>query len=113
MSYYDSLSEIQKCTMEVTKKVIEGYLDYQTRLLNSYQSAYLPYFNNQNPQSWTSQDLLSKIPTKYAALVNMYDENINFFGKIFNEAYYSTLSSYKKAINNTIRKTNNLLDIEN
>jgi len=97
MSHYGQVisSSTQEQTAQTTKEIAENYMEFQKQALNSFQSIFMPYFQNVQNQLRNNQEFFKSISEMYYNLVSNYTESAIFFGRIFNEFASSNVKILK------------------
>jgi hypothetical protein len=100
-SYGQAIIYTQERTSKTTRDITENYLEFQKQAINSFQSVFMPYFQNSQNQLWNNQEYLKSISEMYYKLVSNYTESAIFFSRIFNEIISSNMNFLRNAINSS------------
>ena len=67
MSHYGQVisSSTQEQTAQTTKEIAENYMEFQKQALNSFQSIFMPYFQNVQNQLRNNQEFFKSISEMY------------------------------------------------
>jgi hypothetical protein len=79
----------------------ENYLEVQKQAINSYQSVFMPYFENFQNQLRNNQEYFSSISELYYNIINDYIESATAFTRIFNEISSSNMDFLTNVINSS------------
>ncbi len=97
--YTQAINDTQKQTAQTTKALAENYLEIQKQAINSFQSIFIPYFENVQNQLWSNQHVFRSIQEMYSTLVSNYTENVLAFSKMWNDIAFSNEGLFKSATN--------------
>lgn len=99
--YAQVITDMREQADQTTQKMTENYMEYQKQALNSFQSVFMPYFENVNYQLWNNQEFFKRLPEMYSMMTRIYAENLIAFGRFFNDAVFSNIgffnNSFKEA----------------
>jgi hypothetical protein len=74
-------------------------LGLQRQAIDSFQSAFMPYFQNFQNQLWSNQEYFNSISRLYYKLVSDYVESVITFSSIFNKVSSSNMNFLRGVIN--------------
>ena len=94
-----AINDTQKQTAQATKALAENYLELQKQAINSFQSIFVPYFENVQNQLWNNQHFFMSMPEMYSRVIGNYTESVLAFSKIWNDIAISNAGFFKNAIN--------------
>ena len=97
--YTQAINDTQKQTAQVTKALAENYLEIQKQAINSFQSIFIPYFENVQNQLWSNQHVFRSMPDMYSKLVSNYTEIVLAFSKLWNDIAFSNAGLIRSATN--------------
>jgi hypothetical protein len=97
--YSQEINNTQKQTAQATKALAENYLELQKHAINSFQSIFVPYFENVQNQLWNNQHFFMSMPEMYSRMISNYTESVLVFGKIWNDIAISNAGFFNNAIN--------------
>jgi len=97
--YAQAITDTHEQTAQATKDIAENYLEFQKQALNSFQSVFMPYFENVHNQLWNNQEFFRIIPEMYSRMVSNYTETVIAFSKMWNDIAFSNVGFFKNAIN--------------
>lgn len=98
--YAQAITDTQEeQTAQATKDIAGNYLEFQKQALNSFQSVFMPYFENVHNQLWNNQEFFRIIPEMYSRMVSNYTETVIAFSKMWNDIAFSNVGFFKNAIN--------------
>jgi hypothetical protein len=97
--YTQSITDTQEQAAQATKQLAENYLEFQKQALNSFQSAFTPYFENIHNQLLNNQEFFRRVPEMYSRMVSNYTENAIAFSRMCNNIAFSNVGFFKNAIN--------------
>ena len=107
-------SDTQKQTAHATREISENYWELQRQAIDSFQSVFMPYFQNIQNQLWGNQEYFNTISGLYYKLVSDYTESAIAFSRIFNDMSSSNMNFLTGLINslsvNQTRKSSFKLD---
>jgi hypothetical protein len=99
--YGQAISYTQGQTSQTTKEMAENCLEFQKQALNSFQSVFMPYFQNIQNQFWNNQEFFKRISAMYYKLVSEYTESVITYSRIFNEVASSNMNFLRNAFNSS------------
>ncbi|WP_458720758.1 hypothetical protein [Candidatus Nitrosocosmicus sp. R] len=97
--YAQTIVETQEQTAQATRKIAENYLEFQKQTINSFQSLFIPYFQNIQNQLWNNEEFFKNISVMYYKLVNNYAESTITFSRIWNYTIFTNPGLYKNVTN--------------
>jgi hypothetical protein len=103
--FNQSIEYTQKQMSLATKENTENYLEFQKQAINSYQSVYVPYFQNFQNQLQNNQEYFRSITELYYNLFSSYIEGATVFTRIFNEVSSSNMNFLTNIINSSSSST--------
>ncbi|MDQ2685733.1 MAG: hypothetical protein M3Y25_07820, partial [Thermoproteota archaeon] len=62
-------------TSQTSREITNNYLELQKEAIDSFQSAFIPYFQNIQNQFWNNQGYFKSISEMYSRLANNYIES--------------------------------------
>ncbi len=95
--YAQTTTESRGQTPQVTRKIAENYLDFQKQTITSFQSLFIPYFQNNQNQLWNNQEFFKSASEMYYNLVSNYTESVIAFSRIWYEIIFANAGLYKNA----------------
>lgn len=100
--YTQAINDTQKQTAQATKALAENYLEIQKQAINSFQSIFIPYFENVQNQLWSNQHVFRSMQEMYSTLVSNYTESVLAFSKLWNDIAFSNVGLFRSATNKAI-----------
>jgi hypothetical protein len=97
--YTHAINDTQKQTAQATKALAENYLEIQKQAINSFQSIFIPYFENVQNQLWSNQHVFRSMQEMYSTLVSNYTESVLAFSKLWNDIAFSNAGLFRSATN--------------
>jgi hypothetical protein len=97
--YTQAINDTQKQTAQATKALAENCLEIQKQAINSFQSIFIPYFENVQNQLWSNQHVFRSMPEMYSRLVSNYTEIVLAFSKLWNDIVFSNAGLFRSATN--------------
>ena len=97
--YSQAITNAQEQTGLATRDITRNYLELQKQTIDSFQSVFMPYFQNVNNQVWNSQEFFKSISEMYSRLVSNYTESAIAFGKMWNDIAFTNMGLFKNATN--------------
>ena len=97
--YTQAINDSQKQTAQATKALAENYLEIQKQSINSFQSIFIPCFENVQNQFWSNQHFFRSMPELYSRLVGNYLESLLAFSKLWNDIAFSNAGLFRGATN--------------
>ena len=97
--YTQAITDTQKQTTQTTKTLAENYLEFQKQAMNSFQSVFIPYFENFQNQLWNNQEYFRSIPEMYSKMISNYTESVFAFSKMWSDIAFSNVGFFKNVIN--------------
>ena len=110
-SYVQALTDAQVQTAQATREIAENYREYQKQSINSFQSIFIPYFENIYNQFLYNQEFSRRIPEMYSRIATNYAENTIAFSRIFNDALISNIDYFRNAVNKAKEQSKYLIEI--
>ncbi len=92
-----AITNIQEQTGQATRDITGNYLDLQKQAIDSFQSVFMPYFQNVNNQLWNSQEFFKSISEMYSRLVSNYTESAIAFGRMWNDIAITNAGLFRNA----------------
>ena len=83
---------------QTTKEITENYLELQKYNIDSFQSIFIPYFQNVQNQFWGNQEFFQSISKMYYRWVNNYAENMFAFSKMWNNIAFPNAGFFNTEI---------------
>jgi len=83
---------------KTTKEITENYLELQKYNIDSFQSIFIPYFQNVQNQFWGNQEFFQSISKMYYRWVNNYAENMFAFSKMWNNIAFPNAGFFNTEI---------------
>ena len=88
---------------QTTKEITENYLELQKYNIDSFQSIFIPYFQNVQNQFWSNQEFFQGISKMYYRWFNNYAENMLTFSKKWNNIAFTKAGYFNSEINKATR----------
>ena len=88
---------------KTTKEITENYLELQKYNIDSFQSIFIPYFQNVQNQFWSNQEFFQGISKMYYRWFNNYAENMLTFSKKWNNIAFTKAGYFNSEINKATR----------
>ncbi|HKU82918.1 MAG TPA: hypothetical protein VJP58_02660 [Candidatus Nitrosocosmicus sp.] len=88
----------QEQTVQSSREIAENYLEFQEQFINSFQSVFIPYFQNAQNQLWNNQDIFQSLSKMYYRWVNNYTENVVAFSKMWNDIVFTNTGFFNAEI---------------
>ena len=109
--YAQTVTDMQQQMAQATKEIAENYLEYQNQTLHSFQSVFMPYFENAYNQLSNNQEFFRRMPETYSSMFNSYVENAIVFSRFFNEIMLSNINLFTNAINEAKEQSKYLIEM--
>ncbi len=95
--YNDIVNNYQEQSLQAAKEISEEYIDSQKEIINSFQSAWMPYSENFNGlvTSFASPDAATKAYTRFVS--NFADNTVSAI-RLTNNIIFSNMDSWKSVI---------------
>ena len=94
-----STAHTQEQSTQTTRETSENYLGLQRQAIDSFQLAFMPYFQNFQNQLWSNQEYFKSLTSMYSRLASNYAESVITFSRIFNELSSSNMNFLRGVIN--------------
>lgn len=95
--YNQAIADTPKQILGGTITITENYLEFQKHNIDSFQSIFMPYFQNSWNQLWNSQKFYKNVPDIYSKLISNYVDSVIAFSKIWNEIAWTNIGLVKNA----------------
>ena len=92
-------SDTQKQTAYTTTEVSENYWELQRQAIDSFQSVFMPYFQNIQNQLWGNQEYFKSLTSMYSRLASNYAESVIALSRMWNDIAFTNASLFKTAAN--------------
>jgi hypothetical protein len=109
--YAQTVTDMQQQMAQATKEIAENFLEYHNQALHSFQSIFMPYFENAYNQLSNNQEFFTRIPETYSRMISSYTENAFVFNRIFNEMILSNIALFTNAINEAKEQSSYLVEM--
>ena len=106
-----AITYTQEQTAQATRKIAGNSLEMQKQVINSFQSIFMPSFQNFQNQLWNNQGFFTSMSEMYFRLVNNYIESAIAFSNIINDVAFSNISHFRNAINEAMEQSKHLTKI--
>ena len=88
-------------TSQTSREITNNYLELQKEAIDSFQSAFIPYFQNIQNQFWNNQGYFKSISEMYSRLANNYIESAMALSRMWSEVMSSNMNFLKNANNSS------------
>ena len=95
--YAQITTETREQSAQVTRKIAENYLEFQKQTINSFQSLFTSYFQNNQNQLWNNQEFFKSTSEMCSNLVSNYTESVIAFSRIWFNTIFANAGLYKNA----------------
>jgi phage shock protein A len=92
-------------TSQTSRDITNNYLELQKEAIDSFQSAFIPYFQNIQNQFWNNQGYFKSISEMYSRLANNYIESAMALSTMWSEVMSSNMNFLKNANNSSSTST--------
>jgi hypothetical protein len=99
--YTQSITDNQEHNIQTTRDITENYLEMQKQAIDSFQSVFIPYFQNTQNQLWNNQEYFKSISAMYSRFVSNYLESAMAFSRMWIEVAYSNMNFLRNANNSS------------
>ena len=79
-------------TSQTSREITNNYLELQKEAIDSFQSAFIPYFQNIQNQFWNNQGYFKSISEMYSRLANNYIESAMALSRMWSEVMSSNMN---------------------
>src|SRR3954451_10373795 len=95
--YNNIVNSYQEQTLQAVKEITENYIESQKSIINSFQSAWVPYQQNINTNinTWNSPEVVANA---YSRLVSTYADNAVTYLRTTNNIIFSNMESMKSVM---------------
>ena len=94
-----AIIDTQEKTVQSSREIAENYVKFQERAINSFQSVFIPYFQNVQNQLWNNQEFFQSLSKMYYRWVNNYTENVVAFSRMWNDIAFKNTGFFNTEIN--------------
>lgn len=109
--YAQTVTDMQQQMLQATKEIAENFLEYHNQTLHSFQSVFMPYFENAYNQLSNNQEFFRRMPETYSRMISSYTENAFVFNRIFNEMILKNITLFTNAINEAKEQSKYLVEM--
>jgi vacuolar-type H+-ATPase subunit H len=98
--YTQIVNEYQEETIQAARQIADNYLESQTEIINSFQSALVPQIeaaNRLDKSNWTCP---RNVNEHYARLVSAFADNTIAVTILVNSAMFANLDAFKRSVQN-------------
>jgi len=95
----------QEKTSQTSREITKNYFELQKETIDSFQSAFIPYFQNIQNQFWNNQGYFKSISEMYSRLANNYIESAMALSRMWSEVMSSNMNFLKNANNSSTSST--------
>jgi hypothetical protein len=92
-------------TSQTSRDITNNYLELQKEAIDSFQSAFIPYFQNTQNQFWNNQGYFKSISEMYSRLANNYIESAMALSRMWSDVMSSNMNFLKNANNSSSPST--------
>lgn len=97
--YVQATTDVQEKTAKTTRETAENYMEFQKQAINSFQTVFIPYFQNIQNQLWNNQEFFNSISQEYFRLVSSYTESAIAFSRMWNDIVFTNAGLFKNVAN--------------
>jgi hypothetical protein len=94
-----STAHTQEQSTQTTREISENYLGLQRQAIDSFQSAFVPYFQNFQNQLWSNQEYFKSLTSMYSRLASNYAESVMALSRMWNDIAFTNASLFNTATN--------------
>src|SRR3954470_7834914 len=108
--YNTSVNSYQEQTLQAVKEISENYIESQKSIINSIQSAWRPYQQNDNTSinTWNSPDAVAHAYSRFVS--NVADNTVTYL-RTTNNLVFASLDAYKTTMQHAKENTKQIFDI--
>jgi hypothetical protein len=97
-------------TSQTSREITNNYLELQKEAIDSFQSVFIPYFQNIQNQFWNNQGYFKSISEMYSRLANNYIESAMALSRMWSEVMSSNMIFLKNANNSTYSSSSSVVN---
>ena len=94
-----STAHTQEQSTQATGETSENHLGLQRQAIDSFQSAFMPYFQNFQNQLWSNQEYFKSLTSMYSRLASNYAESVMALSRMWNNIAFTNASLFKTVTN--------------
>jgi phage-related tail protein len=90
-----AINDYQEHTLQATREIADSYIESQKEIIQSFQSTWIPYFENTYGvflNNWVSPQRAAEI---YARTVSNFADNVMATSRIANNTLFANINAYK------------------
>jgi hypothetical protein len=81
--------------LQASKEIADAYLESQKEIIQSFQSTWMPYFENTYEAIWVNWVSPRRVAEIYARTVGNWADNIMAMTRIANNTIFANVNAYK------------------
>ena len=96
-----AVNEYQEESIQATKDIADSYLESQKEIINSLQSAWVPFIENIQSSSWGYFASPRRVTENYARLVSNIADSTIATSRLVNNTGFANMEVFKTAVQHT------------
>jgi hypothetical protein len=93
-----AISDYQEHTLQASREIVDSYLESQKVIIQSFQSTWVPYFENTYGAFWNNWVSPRRAAEIYARTVSNVADNIMTTSRIANNTIFANINAYRTFI---------------
>ena len=90
-----AINDYQEHTLEASKEIVDSYLESQKEIIQSFQSTWIPYFENTYGAFWNNWVSPRRVAEIYVRTVSNCSDNIMATTRLANNTIFANINAYK------------------
>ena len=99
--FTQAVSEYQEQTIQATKDIADNYLESQKEVINSLQSAWVPFIENIQSSYWSYWMSPRRVTENYARTVSNIADSTIATTRLVNNTIFANMEAFRTSIQNT------------
>ena len=89
-----AINDYQEHTLQASKEMVDNYLESQKEIIQSFQSTWIPYFENTYGAFWNNWASPRRVAEIYARTVSNCADNIIATTRLANNTIFANIDAY-------------------
>ena len=90
-----AINDYQEYTLQASKEIVDSYLESQKQIIQSFQSTWIPYFEDTYGAFWNNWASPRRVAEIYARTVSNCADNVMATTRIANNTLFANIDAYK------------------